>query len=274
MNNKALGKYIELEIDPSMPNVLFLYLGSKEIFHYSYDLITEIWSATTEIKNIILTKNIEYVVIRSLNNVVWNMGGDLEFFLECQKNSKIDLLEDYAYKCIEFVYQVNLSFETDAKIISLIEGNAYGGGFECALSTGYIISEDQVKFSFPEVLFSTFPGMGAYSFLTRRIGYKKAHEIVMSGKKWTATDMYNLGVADHLVKRGEGLAHIKSMIDNHEMHESDIEKICKRVSLNELKDIVTIWVNSVLDMKDEDIRLISKIIENQKRASQAALQNT
>src|SRR3972149_4441233 len=54
--------------------------------------------------------------------------------------------------------------------ISLVQGDALGGGFETALSSDVIIAEQSAAMGLPEVLFNLFPGMGAYSLLTRRIG--------------------------------------------------------------------------------------------------------
>ena len=53
----------------------------------------------------------------------------------------------------------NLPFTT----ISLVQGDALGGGFEAALCGDIIIAEKQARFGFPEVLFNLFPGMGAYN---------------------------------------------------------------------------------------------------------------
>lgn len=269
-----IGKYIELEVDQSMSNVLFMHLGSREKLYYSYDLVSEISNSTSSIKNVIIAKKIDYVVLRSLNKTVWNMGGDLELFLDCKRKSNISLLEQYANNCVIFVQSVNRSFDTNAKIISLVEGNAYGGGFECVLSANFIIAEEQVKFSFPEVLFSSFPGMGAYSFLTRRIGFYLTDEIIKGGKKWKASEMQELGVVNYVSKRGEGLELVRSLIAKNSFEEPNLKRICGTVSFNELRDIVTLWVQSVLDMKEEDMRLIVKIIEKQKRATIRSLGST
>ena len=45
--------------------------------------------------------------------------------------------------------------------ISLVQGDALGGGFECALADDLIIAEKSTKqFRLAECLFSLFPGMG------------------------------------------------------------------------------------------------------------------
>ena len=54
--------------------------------------------------------------------------------------------------------------------ISLVRGNALGGGFEIALSGDVIIAERSAMMGFPEILFNCFPGMGAFQTLSSRVG--------------------------------------------------------------------------------------------------------
>ena len=117
-------------------------------------------------------ENIKYVVAYSLNKGIWNLGGDLEFFVDCIKNNKREQLKDYAYKCVDLVHNFNNSYGLDVFSTCVVQGNAFGGGFESALSGNYILAEQSAKFSFPEVIFGTFPGMGAYSFLTKKVSKK------------------------------------------------------------------------------------------------------
>jgi len=59
-------------------------------------------------------------------------------------------------------------FGADVVTYSLVQGRAFGGGFECALASEIIVAERGATMSFPEVLFNMFPGMGALSLLVTR----------------------------------------------------------------------------------------------------------
>lgn len=67
-------------------------------------------------------------------------------------------------------------FDTDLTTVSLIQGDALGGGFEASLSSNLIIAERGVKMGLPEVIFNLFPGMGAYSILSRKVGAATAEK--------------------------------------------------------------------------------------------------
>ena len=88
--------------------------------------------------------------------------------------------------------------------ISLIQGEALGGGFESALSSNVIIAERRARMGFPEILFNLFPGMGAYSLLSRRLGMKRAEDMIFSGRIYTAEELHEMGVVDLLVEDGTG----------------------------------------------------------------------
>ncbi|MEC7262417.1 MAG: crotonase/enoyl-CoA hydratase family protein [Bacteroidota bacterium] len=265
IRREKISVSVEMEIFYDRPRMLVLYLGSREEMYYSYDTISGFCEAVPVVKKMVEDYHITFIVIRSINATVWNMGGDLELFVECQRTHNIALLRDYAYKCVEFVSQLNKGFGTDVQVISLVEGNAYGGGFECALATEFIISENQVLFSFPEVLFSTFPGMGAYSFLTRRIGHSNAQDIIHSGKRWSATEMKNYGIVDGICEKGKGLEYIENLIERNAFLSPEFSRICRKVNIGELKEIVDIWMRKVMEIKEEDIKLMERIVAAQKQ---------
>lgn len=51
----------------------------------------------------------------------------------------------------------------------MVQGDAFGGGLEFALSSNILVAEQGTRLGFPEILFNLFPGMGAYTFLYRKV---------------------------------------------------------------------------------------------------------
>ena len=99
--------------------------------------------------------------------------------------------------------------------MSLVQGECLGGGFEAALSSDIIIAEKSARFGFPEILFNLFPGMGAYSFLDRKIGRKGAEDLITSGRIYSAQDMLDAGVINAVAEDGEGEACVNGWIRKH-----------------------------------------------------------
>src|SRR3990170_2092582 len=96
--------------------------------------------------------------------------------------------------------------------IALVQGDALGGGFECALASDLIVAEESAQLGFPEILFNLFPGMGAYSLLSRRIGMRAAENLILSGSILQACKLHEMGVVDVLARDGEGQAAVRGWI--------------------------------------------------------------
>ena len=110
----------------------------------------------------------------------FNLGGDLELFGRLIRAGNREPLLAYARRCIEGVHAIHNSLGGDVRTIALVQGDALGGGLELALACQTIVAEEGVTMGLPEVLFGLFPGMGAYSLLSRRVSPKRAEEMMLN----------------------------------------------------------------------------------------------
>ena len=72
----------------------------------------------------------------------------------------------------------------------MVQGDSLAGGFENALANDVIIAEKRAKFGMTEKIFNLFPGMGAYSFLARRLGTSQAEKMIFGGQTYSAEELY------------------------------------------------------------------------------------
>src|SRR5207237_2836978 len=118
--------------------------------------------------------------------------------------------------CIDNMYpRIHNFFSPTLTKIALVQGDALGGGFECALASDVIVAEESAQLGFPEILFNLFPGMGAYSLVSRRIGMRAAEELILSGRILPAAELHKMGVVDVLVTEGEGPTAFGEWIAKH-----------------------------------------------------------
>ena len=210
-----------------------------------------------------------YLIAASSVDNVFNLGGDLAVFLQLIKNSDREGLFNYAIKCIDTLYRNMIHLNCELTTIALVQGDALGGGFEGALSSNVLIAERGTKLGLPEVLFNLFPGMGAYSLLTRKVGPAKAEEIILSGKLYLAEELYDLGIVDILAEKGEGeiavYQYIKTANRKANSYQSmrKVKDICDPISYKELFDITKIWVDSALNITNKDLRMMEKLVMRQ-----------
>ena len=212
---------------------------------------------------------VENIVFGSRIPGVFNLGGDLSMFIQAILRKDRSALSYYGDLCVDNMYRRVTGFDSGIATFSLIQGKAFGGGFECALASEVIVAERSATMSFPEVLFNMFPGMGALTLLGRKIGLRKAEEIIMSGQVYTAQQMHEVGVVDHLTEDGNGLAFTHAMINSRRRKQNSYRafSLAKRayapVSHSEMRAVVAIWVDAAMRLETRDLRMMARLVRAQ-----------
>ncbi len=214
---------------------------------------------------------IDYAVFGSRVDGVFNLGGDLSMFIQSIMRRDHATLKQYAELCVDNMYRRISGFGADISTISLVQGKAFGGGFECALASDTIVAERSATFSLPEVLFNMFPGMGALSLLARRIGLRRAEEVIMSGQVYTAAEMHGLGVVDILADDGMGTDVVRGLIRSRQKRQNSYRAMARAkreyqpVPHAEMRAIVGVWVDAVLQLEARDLRMMARLVKAQDR---------
>ena len=71
-------------------------------------------------------------------------------------------------------------------------GDALGGGLELALSCQTVVAESGIGMGFPEVLFDLFPGMGAFTFLSRRVTSRQAERMMLDARVYPVEELLQM----------------------------------------------------------------------------------
>jgi DSF synthase len=214
-------------------------------------------------------QRVNHVVFGSRVPGVFNLGGDLGILIQAIMRKDRDLLAYYAHLCIDNQYRRATGFGAQVTTIALLEGKALGGGFEAALACDIIVAERSTTLSFPEALFNLFPGMGALSFLSRKVGLKKAEEIISSSHVYTAKEMQELNVIDEVVEDGLGLATTRRIIATRRRRQNTYRAIQRAkqfvqpIQLAELKSVVDVWVDAAMQLETRDLRMMSRLVKAQ-----------
>ena len=211
-----------------------------------------------------------YQVTASSVPGVFNLGGDLQLFSDLIKQRDRDALLHYAQACCEPVYlnAVHLN-RSQLKSICLVQGDALGGGFECALSANVLIAERGTKLGFPEILFNLFPGMGALSLLARRIGGARAERMILSGNLYLAEDLYEMGVVDVLAEPGEGQQAVYDYVRrdmrsrNGSLALRAARELAEPISHEQIFKITEVWVDAALRIEAKDLRMMERLVAKQ-----------
>ncbi|HZQ34651.1 MAG TPA: enoyl-CoA hydratase-related protein [Dehalococcoidia bacterium] len=91
-------------------------------------------------------------------------------------------------------------------VICAVEGYAFGGGFELAALSDFVVAGDTAVFAVPEVTRGIFPGIGGTQLLPRILGAPLAKELIFTGRRMEAREARAAGFVNHLVPAGEARA--------------------------------------------------------------------
>lgn len=272
---------LQVETDPSASSH-WLYMHADHVRGvrpcFRTELMEDMWSY---LSSITLREpqrqlgQLRHVVVASRANA-FNLGGDLALFSRLIRENNREGLLDYARRCIDGVHLLNNGLGGDVRTIALVQGDALGGGMELALSCHTIVAEEGVEMGLPEVLFGLFPGMGAYSFLCKRVSPQVAEKIILEGRLHSAEELHRLGIVDILVPKGDGEAAVRTLIEQQKrapyahLAMNAVRNIGQPVSYDELMRITTVWVDTALALGEKSLRTMDRIVNVQvRRAAQS-----
>jgi enoyl-CoA hydratase len=88
-------------------------------------------------------------------------------------------------------------------IIAAVNGAAYGGGCEIALACDFIYAAEHARFALTEVTLGIMPGAGGTQNLPRAVGERRAKEVILTGKPFTAAEAQQWGLVNRILPSAE-----------------------------------------------------------------------
>ncbi len=175
------GDVVELKLDLKDDSVNKFNKATLEELAQAVDLI----KAQTGIKGLLLSSGKDVFVV----------GADVTEFPKFFKGSEEDLTD--------WLLHVDRIFSTiedfDFPSVAAINGFAFGGGLEFALSASYRVMSSATRIGVPESKLGIYPGWGGTVRLSRRVGADNAIEWIATGKQYSAADALKTGVVDAVV---------------------------------------------------------------------------
>src|SRR3954463_4225554 len=96
-------------------------------------------------------------------------------------------------------------FDLAKPMIAAVNGWAMGGGFETALACDIIIAAENATFALPEPRVGLIAGGGGVHRLPRMIPMKQAMGMILTGRRVSAQEGYELGFVTEVVPEGQAL---------------------------------------------------------------------
>ncbi len=264
------SRYTELEIHyDSEYRLAWYYMDAKPRPCCTPTLIGEFQQWYTELAGSPCHDDVRYIALASRVPGVFNLGGDLNLFIELIRKGDRDGLMQYAISCIDTLFMHYTHLGRDITTITLVQGDALGGGMEYAISADVLIAERSAKMGMPEILFNLFPGMGAYSLLSRKVGTVQAERMILGGCLYSAEQLHEMGIVDILAEDGQGEQAVLDYIHRQERAENgyrafrQARQYCNPVTYDELRDITIVWVDAALRLDGKNLRMMERLVKRQ-----------
>jgi DSF synthase len=207
---------------------------------------------------------------------VFNFGGDLALFVLLVRAGDVDSIRLYGRLCVDLVWWVENAARQGIHTTVLVQGDTLGGGLESVLPFHRVVFERSAQAGFPEVLFNLFPGMGAWDFTIRRAGFAIASEMVLSGRLFSADELFNRRLVDLVVDDGAGEAAIDRVLREVDprlrgtLAALQAQRLAAPVKLETLQGIVDLWADAAMQLTDRDLRLMERLARAQARKAGGA----
>ena len=268
-------RYAELDVSfDAASATVWSFMKPQRRPSFTMGLLGDLARMQSALKRFVDDRNepdVKFYVLASRMAETFNLGGDLSHFAGRIRGRDRAALEAYARACIEVLHTNAVGFDRPVVTIALVEGDALGGGFEAALSCDVIIAERNAKFGLPEILFNLFPGMGAYSFLSRRIGPVEAERMIFSGRLYSAGELHAMGLVQIVAEPGEARraldTYLARNLSRHNAHQAIYRagRCVNPITFAELERVIDVWVDAALNLREADLRKMERLVSAQNR---------
>ena len=192
-----MGQYSKVEIDGRLMTVT---INRPEVYNACHPMANEELVAAFD--EFHANPELWVAIITGAGDKAFCAGNDLKYHAELQaKTGKRPVHPAKGFGGLTNRYDL------EKPVIAAVNGFAMGGGFEIALACDIIVaSAENATFALPEPRVGLAAGAGGMQRLSRMIPLKKAMGMMLTGRRVTAKEGYELGFVTEVVPHAELLA--------------------------------------------------------------------
>lgn len=158
---------------------------------FNYDTLIELQAS---VENIRTNPDIRVVIFTGSGEKAFSVGADLKE----RKTLSDGEVRRNIYKIGEVFSLID---ELPQPTIAAINGFAFGGGMELALSCDFRLAVSGTSMGLTETSLAIIPGAGGTQRLPRLIGQAKALELILTAKRLTSVEALEYGILTKVTER-------------------------------------------------------------------------
>ncbi len=129
------------------------------------------------------------VILTGAGDKAFCAGGDLK-----ERNGMSD--QAWGRQHVIFERMVRAIIDCPTPVIGAVNGAAYGGGCEIAAAVDFLYAAEHARFAQTETRLGIIPGAGGTQNLARAVGERRAKELILSARPFSASDALQWGLAN------------------------------------------------------------------------------
>jgi enoyl-CoA hydratase len=192
-----MKQYETLQIEHPEPHILVVRLNRPQVANalntqMGRDLHA-VWTGITAEPG-----EIRCIVFAAAGEKAFCGGGDLK-----ERHGMTDAAWRHQHEIFERAYWAQL--DCPVPIIAAVSGHAYAGGLEMVLASDFAYGVSGARFALTEVTIGIMPGAGGTQTLPRIVGERRAKEIILTGRPFTAEEALAWGILNRVLETREAL---------------------------------------------------------------------
>ncbi len=158
---------------------------------FNYEMLRELGQVTEAIR---INPDIRVVIFTGAGEKAFSVGADLK--------ERKTLTEQQVKRNIYKIGEVFSSIESlPQPTIAMMNGYAFGGGMELALSCDFRIAAHDITLGLTETSLAIIPGAGGTQRLPRLIGESRAMELILTARRLNAEEALSYGILTKVVAK-------------------------------------------------------------------------
>ncbi|MFI4987441.1 MAG: enoyl-CoA hydratase/isomerase family protein [Alphaproteobacteria bacterium] len=182
--------YETIFVEVVLPGLLVVTLNRPEVGNAKNTRmgreLLELWSGL-----IAEPGEVRAVVLTGAGSRIFCAGGDLK-----ERHGMTQAAWQAQHEIFERGYWALL--DCPVPVIAAVNGHAFGGGMETVLACDFAYAARTARFALPEVTLGIMPGAGGTQLMPRAAGERRAKEIILTGKPFTAEQALEWGIVNRL----------------------------------------------------------------------------
>jgi enoyl-CoA hydratase len=129
------------------------------------------------------------IVVSGRGEKAFCAGGDLK-----ERNGMSDAA--WVQQHLVFERMVRAILGCPVPVVAAVNGAAFGGGLEIAVCCDFIYAAHHSRFALTEVTLGIMPGGGGTQNLPRGVGQRRAMELILTGRPFSAVEAHEWGLVN------------------------------------------------------------------------------